>query len=62
MENENAALQKRVDELTAENNGLRADKANLEQEVYRLRVANAELTERNDNLQRENKQLSGMTL
>lgn len=47
-------------DLTAENQGLRADKAALEQDVYRLKVANAELAEKNNNLERENKALSGM--
>lgn len=59
LENENAGLQRRVEEVQTENALLRNEKANLEQEVQRLRVANAELTERNDNLQRENKTLSG---
>merc|ERR1719228_2400536 len=58
LENENAALGKRCDELGAENAQLRNDKAAMEQELYRLRVANAELSERNDNLQRENISLS----
>lgn len=58
MENENAGLQKRVDELLAENAALNADKKNLEQEVYRLRVLNTELSEKNDALNRENNQLS----
>ena len=48
-----------MDELIGENNVLRNDKSALEQEVQRLKVANAELNERNDNLQRENKSLSG---
>merc|ERR1719331_1302266 len=42
-------LTKRNRQLENENAPLRNDKQALEQECYRLRVANAELTERNDN-------------
>lgn len=45
--------------MSAENAQLRNDKHALEQEVYRLKVANAELAEKNTNLERENKNLSG---
>ena len=62
LENENANLQKRCDELAAENNGLRADKAALEAECHRLKVANAELMEKCDNLQRENNNLTSKSL
>lgn len=58
MENDNAVLQKQVADLQAENQGLRSDKAALEAEVYRLKVVNAELAEKNGNLERENNQLS----
>lgn len=61
MENDNLGLQKRCDDLTAENNGLRADKATLEAELQRLRVRVAELTEKNDALGRDNKRLEGQS-
>ena len=60
LENDNAALSKQVSDLTAENQVLQANTAAAETEVYRLKVANAELAEKNANLERENKNLSGM--
>ena len=58
LENDNAVLTKAVGDLQAENQGLRSDKAALEAELYRFKVANAELAEKNGNLERENNQLS----
>ena len=58
LENDNAVLAKAVGDLQAENQGLRSDKAALEAELYRFKVANAELAEKNGNLERENNQLS----
>ena len=58
LENDNAVLTKAVGDLQAENQGLRSDKAAIEAELYRFKVANAELAEKNGNLERENNQLS----
>ena len=53
-------LTKKFMQLESENQVLQESKSALEAEVYRHKVTNAELREKNANLERENKNLLGM--
>ena len=61
-ESVNGDLARRVDELERDNSGLNSENSRLNAELAKLRIIANELQDRNDNLGRENKQLSGTYL
>ena len=58
-ESVNVDLQRRVDELTNDLSNANGDRDRLNAELTRLRVQVNDLTDKNDQLNRDNKQLSG---
>ncbi len=61
-ETANGELGRRVEELTNDLHTAQADNQRLNAELTRLRTLVNDLSDKNDNLNRENKQLSGMSI
>ena len=59
VEGLNGELQRKVDELTHDLQQAQGDNSRLNAELARLKVVVNDLTDRNDGLARENKNLSG---